>query len=300
MDNILFKNSCFTWYNLEHPGEELLTQYLEKLSLNVFTIQDAMEPGHLPKFEHQDNFDFILIRFFGKENRNYTNIVREFSHKIGIFIGRDFVLTVHQKPVTFWPEVLKHIETDANPDALTPKLLFYKIYKYTMLTFLPPAIRISEAIDNYESNLFTNFESKIELKNLYNLKRESSTCSKILIQTRDVLNEYKAYVKSVSSFNDLLELNNKFMHLHQQNTEDIQNLFTLTISVSDQRANDIMKILTIFSAFFLPLSFIAGVYGMNFQYMPELTYKWGYFAVLGLMLGVVIFIFSWFKRKKFL
>jgi magnesium transporter len=85
-----------------------------------------------------------------------------------------------------------------------------------------------------------------------------------------------------------------------QNTDDLQNLFTLTLSISDQRANEVMKILTVFAAFFLPLSFIAGVYGMNFDYMPELRYKWSYFIVLGLMLSVVIVIFIWFKRKKYL
>jgi len=300
MNHIFFKNECFTWYNLENPDEATVSGYLDKFSLNSFTVQDAMEAGHLPKFEHQDKFDFVLIRFYGKEPRSYTNIVREFSHKIGIFLGGDFVLTIHQKPVPFWDEIKKELEKEINKDKLVPKQLFYKIFKKTLDTYSQPAQKISQEIDVYENALFTRQNSKLDLKKLYKLKRESSTCSKILVLTRDVLNEYKSYVKSVSSFKDLQDHNAKLLHLHNQNTDDLHNLFTLTLSMSDMRANEIMKILTIFSAFFLPLSFIAGVYGMNFRFMPELDYKWAYFIVLGLMLCVVIVIFLWFKRKRFL
>jgi len=290
----------FTWYNLENPNEAVVSEYLNRFSLSSFTVQDAMEPGHLPKFEHQDDFDFVLIRFYGKETRSYANIIREFSHKIGIFLGDSFVITIHQKAVPFWDEIKNELEKDKNKDKLIPKQLFYKIFKKTLNTYSQPAIEISQEIDVYENALFTRQNSKIDLKKLYKLKRESSTCSKILVLMRDVLNEYKSYVKSVSSFKDLQDHNAKLLHLHNQNTDDLHNLFTLTLSMSDMRANEIMKILTVFSAFFLPLTFIAGIYGMNFHYMPELNYKWGYFIVLGVMLTIIIIIYSWFKRKKFL
>ena len=300
MNHIFFQNDCFTWYNLENPDEATINEYLHKFSLNSFTIQDAMEAGHLPKFEHQKDFNFVLIRFFGKEKRSFTNIVREFSHKIGIFIGYNFVITVHQKPVPFWEEIKKELNEDKSKSKLVPKQLFYKICKKTIHSFLEPAQAVSEEIDRYENLLFTRPLEKLDLKKLYKLKRSSSTCSKILLLIQDVLNEYKNYVKSASSFKDLQDYNAKMLHLHMQNTDDLQNLFTLTLSISDQRANEVMKILTIFAAFFLPLSFIVGVYGMNFDYMPELRYKWSYFIVLGIMLSVVIVIYLWFKRKKFL
>ena len=300
MDHIFFQNDCFRWYNLENPDEATVNEYLHKFSLNSFTIQDAMEAGHLPKFEHQENFNFVLIRFFGKEKRSFTNIVREFSHKIGIFMGSNFVITIHQKPVLFWDEIKKELNEGKSKANLLPKDLFYKICKKTIHSFLEPAVKISEEIDIYEKELFTKTREKTDLKKLYKLKRTSSTCSKILLLIQDVLNEYKNYVKSASSFKDLQDYNTKMLHLHVQNTDDLQNLFTLTLSISDQRANEIMKILTIFAAFFLPLTFIVGVYGMNFDFMPELHYKWGYFTVLGVMLIIVIVIYLWFKRKKFL
>lgn len=300
MDNVVFQNEHFAWYNLENPTEEMLAQYLDKFSLNSFTISDTMEPGHLPKFEHHENFEFVLIRFYGKERRSYTNIIREFSHKIGIFIGENFLITVHQKPMPFLNDILDFIKTEKVQDSFLPKNLFYQIVKRTLQTFQAPSVRISEQIDLHEDQLFLKKNKEVSLAELYKLKRESNTCSKILILTRDVLNEYKSYVKSASSYKDLQEFNAKLIHLHNQNSDDLQNLFHLSLSVSSQRANEIMKLLTIFSAFFLPLTFIVGVYGMNFRFMPELDWHYGYFICLGVMLVVVVVIFLWFKRKKIL
>jgi magnesium transporter len=70
------------------------------------------------------------------------------------------------------------------------------------------------------------------------------------------------------------------------------------LSVNAQKTNDVMKLLTVFSAFFLPLTFIAGIYGMNFKFMPELEGKYSYFVILGLMAILSILIFYWFRRKK--
>jgi magnesium transporter len=82
--------------------------------------------------------------------------------------------------------------------------------------------------------------------------------------------------------------------------ENITQLLNLYISLASQKTNDVMRILTVFSAFFLPLTFIVGVYGMNFQFMPELTSKWGYPGVLIFMAAVTFLIFQWFKRKSWL
>ena len=88
--------------------------------------------------------------------------------------------------------------------------------------------------------------------------------------------------------------------LYGQVLEDVNNLLNLSMSFAAQRTNDVMKVLTIFSVFFLPITFIAGVYGMNFQFMPELAQKWGYPASLALMAVVTFIIYQWFKRKKWL
>lgn len=301
METLFFKNNCFSWYNLENPGQEEVQKLLDEFSLTYYTVQDALEAGHLPKFEHQDNFDFLLVRFYGKEKRSYSNIVREYSHKIGIFVGENFLITIHQKEVPFWEQLLAELDNDKTRENLVPRKLLYKILLKTLNTYHAPSIKIAEQIEIYEQSLFTTErELKLNLKRLYELKRESNTCSKLLLLMRDVLNEFKPYIKNVASFKDAHELNTKLLHLHSQNTDDLQNLFTLTISVSDQRANEIMKVLTVFSAFFLPLTFITGFYGMNFDFIPGLHSKTGFILLFAIMVAIALVIFIWFKRKKFL
>jgi magnesium transporter len=87
---------------------------------------------------------------------------------------------------------------------------------------------------------------------------------------------------------------------YEQLTEDALNLVSMYMSISANKSNEVMKVLTIFSAYFLPLTFIVGVYGMNFEFMPELEWTFGYPLVIGLMVLVFILIYSWFRRKKWL
>jgi magnesium transporter len=88
--------------------------------------------------------------------------------------------------------------------------------------------------------------------------------------------------------------------LFDQLNEEMNQLLSLYISLSSQRTNEVMRILTIFSVFFLPLTFIVGVYGMNFQFMPELSWKYGYALVWIGMIAVTIFVWRWFKKRKWL
>jgi magnesium transporter len=99
---------------------------------------------------------------------------------------------------------------------------------------------------------------------------------------------------------DVMDQHLKMQALCNQVLDDVTNLMNLNFSYSSQRINEVMKILTMFSVFFMPLTFIAGIYGMNFEYMPELTKKWGYPAVLILMMVIAVVIYQWFKKKKWI
>jgi magnesium transporter len=99
---------------------------------------------------------------------------------------------------------------------------------------------------------------------------------------------------------DVRDQHLKMQTLYNQVLEDVNNLLSLSMSFSAQKTNDVMKVLTIFSVFFMPLTFIAGIYGMNFRFMPELNKRWGYPASLSLMVVVTVVIYFWFKRKRWL
>lgn len=297
---VLFQNQQVKWINLYNPSPTELEEIAFQYGFLKLTIEDSLEPGHLPKFESDENISFLLVRFFDKEKRTLKNIVREFSHKISIYFGKDFIITVHQKEANIFNRVIEKYINKTEINKVTRKGIIYNIINETLKTFETPATRMDEEVNMLEELIFSNDLDKLRLHTLYHLKREASACRKILDYTLDALNEYTYTNNRTSTMQDLKEDCIKMLHLHTQIVDDVQNLLSIYLSLNSQKSNDIMKTLTIFSAFFLPLTFIVGIYGMNFNYMPELTYKWGYPICILSMLILVIFIYAWFKRKKYL
>lgn len=302
MKDIYFKNKNFIWVNLYKTNSEEIKDTLNEFNLPEPVVNLSMHMKHLPKFERFENVDFFLIRSFLKEKTEKNYVIKEFTQKMKIFVADNFLITIHNKK----SKVLNKIKEDFNDTDHPPKItssreLLHKIIREVLKTYDKPADKVADIIEQHENTLFQdNVAVKESLKQLYQLKRESLACVKVLNQTRDVLNEYSAVLPNRHKIKELQELNASYLHLHTQNKEEVQNLSDLSISLSDLRLNEIMKILTIFSAFFLPLSFVAGVYGMNFTDMPELSYKWGYLGVLILMILIAVIIYFWFKKKNFL
>lgn len=297
---IIFENQQVKWINLHNPSKEELTEIASEYNFLKLTIEDSLEPGHLPKFESDENIAFLLIRFFDKQQHFQKNIVREFSHKFSIYYGKDFVITVHQNDTFIINNICSGYLKRTEKQKVTRKGIIYQIISETIKTYEAPADRMDEEIDNLEELVFSNNIDKLKLQTLYTLKREASACRKILDYTLDALREYSNVNNKSSTLQDLIEDTLKMLHFHNQIIDDVQNLLSIYLSLSSQKSNEIMKTLTVFSAFFLPLTFIVGVYGMNFKYMPELNLKYGYPISLGLMLIIVVVIFAWFKRKKYL
>jgi magnesium transporter len=118
--------------------------------------------------------------------------------------------------------------------------------------------------------------------------------------TAEPLNRIRPVAGNEAVIDDVRDQHLRIVTLYNAVLEDVNNLMNIYLSLAAQKTNDVMKILTVFSVFFLPLTFIAGIYGMNFTYMPELKQHWGYPAVWLLMAAIVVTIYFWFKRKKWL
>ena len=127
-----------------------------------------------------------------------------------------------------------------------------------------------------------------------------SVNKKLLILTEKVVDDLYKDTTSNPFIQDLKDLNLKLHSNYEQIHEDVSNLLNIYISISAHKTNEVMKVLTIFSVFFMPLTFVAGIYGMNFKHMPELEFTWGYPASLGLMLLIIVIIYVWFKRKQWM
>jgi magnesium transporter len=122
----------------------------------------------------------------------------------------------------------------------------------------------------------------------------------MLLLTQEIIDKIDPADASNAYTRDVRDMHVKQKNLYDVLSENSNHLLNIYFNISSQRTNKTMRVLTIFSVFFMPLTFIAGIYGMNFQYMPELRWKYGYPAMLALMAVVVVAIYIWFRKKRWL
>ncbi|HRP09043.1 MAG TPA: CorA family divalent cation transporter, partial [Gemmatimonadales bacterium] len=152
-----------------------------------------------------------------------------------------------------------------------------------------------------EEAVFTQRGRTFTTRDAFNIKRLLSLTRRILWQTSLALQKMMPPAERSDPLNqELRDTAEAYLFWIDQLTDEVNQLLQVQLSLSAKRTNEVMRILTVFSAFFLPLTFIVGIYGMNFHYMPELAVKWGYPAVLVAMAGVSAAIFIWFRRRGWL
>jgi magnesium transporter len=290
------ETSKLTWIDISQPEEKELLQVAEEFNLHLYTVRDSMEPGHLPKIETFDGVTFIITRMYNPIPGK-TFSIQDITSKIAIFYSADFIITIHRAEVAFLPEIKQKFQ---NRKKVTPLMIVTQILWQVTNTYEKPSDDLMLQTDNYESRIFLKHWIQGLQQNLYFLKRKAETGRRMLALTTDVINSVRQGEKNNPFLQDLHDLHVKLLHKYDQVLSNVNNLLSIYLLMSAQRTNEIMKVMTLFSAFFMPLTFLVGVYGMNFHYMPELKQTWGYPAVWIVMITVSAIIFFWFKRKRWL
>lgn len=287
----------FTWIDIENPSEEELKNLQLNYNLHPAALQDVLQPEHLPKIEMFDDTAFIICRFFDDEAQPPSDSIQKISRKLAIFYRKDLVLTIHRKPLKAYQQLIDRYETAFTLNAFE---LTCKIVKTVLISYEVPCQKIETEIDFYENRIFMKKRIPDLIKSLYEIKRRIYIIRKISNLTHDLVVHLGSHIethKSKPIYQDLKDYYTKVDTVIESNYDDIHNLLNIYISLSSQRTNEVMRTLTVFTAFFLPTTFVVGLYGMNFEFMPELHYTWGYPAVLGVMLAITVVIYAWFKRK---
>lgn len=285
----------WTWIDLENPSQEELQALAEEYQLHASSVQDCLQPGHLPKFELINGIVFIIVRVHNLKAHQEADTIQELTHKIAIFYSENFLITLHRPAMPLCDQLSKNF-TDPEKTPRTLDLLL-QILESAIKTYEIPAQRLIAELDFYEAKTFLQRKIPPLTKGLYHLKRKAAVAKKVLKISEVILTELK---KRYGIFPALQELSD--LHLQQEtNFDEIResaiNLMNMYISMSSQKTNEVMRVLTVFSVFFMPLTFIAGIYGMNFSFMPELKAKMGYPMAMLAMIIISVFIYFWFRRK---
>jgi magnesium transporter len=282
--------SNFEWIDLENPGHDELKTLTQPFNIDYNLLEDILEHGHLPKLERVNDYTFIILRAYSANFTDNITTVGELSNKIAFFCNNDRLITVHRAEFDF----LKN----RPDDFIYSETLMLNIINEMLLSFELPLQFQSKKMDEFEKEIFLKNGNSISIESLYFQKSKARISKKVLQLSQNVLNQISVKPESGSDLQDLKETTVGLLLNYDEIIEDANMILNTYLSVTAKKSNDVMKLLTIFSAFFLPLTFLAGIYGMNFDFMPELRLKNGYFLTLGGMLMVCIIIYFWFRRRK--
>jgi len=168
----------------------------------------------------------------------------------------------------------------------------------TLDSYDKPLQQAEDDIDSFEEGLFRPDMATPPLEKIHLLKRRVGLIKRMLWQTQNVIVRMTPTgERMVPLYQDLKENTESYHFWADQLQEDLNNLLGMHVTMASHRTNEVMRVLTVFSAFFLPLTFIVGIYGMNFEHMPELGKRWGYPAVIAVMFAVCLVIYVWFRRR---
>jgi magnesium transporter len=292
-----FADGEFKWIDVQSPNPDELHRLSEEYGIHEAFIADVLQPEHLPKYEPLGDISFFILRYYSADEKSKEDTIQGLTNKIAIFHHNNLVITIHRIEIAFIRELKINLIDSGKCNGVYH--LLNRLVKSVLLTFEPPAGWISKSIDFYESQTFLNKQTP-NLQAMYHLKRKIEMSKRLLKLSNDILEQIDDPAHEDPHTRDTRDLYVKLLTSYETMSDNVNNLLTLYFSISAQRTNEVMRILTIFSVFFMPLTFIVGIYGMNFDFMPELRIKFAYPAVIIFMVIVTIVIYTWFKRKGWL
>jgi len=288
------------WVDVQEPVNEVIEPLLEeRFGFHELAAEDTLSPNTLPKYDSFSSYDFFIFRTV---DVNVSEHQSE-TYKIAAFLGKNFLVTAHRRPLRAVDGVLERVGNgDARLLARGPDFLLYAIVDAMVDAHFPLLEQIEEAVDDLQDRIFENAED-MHLDELLHLKRDVNVLRRHSLPQRELLNQISRGDARFVQREHLIYFRDVYDHMFRisetidVDRDQMSGTMDAYLSVVANRTNEIMKVLTIFSAIMLPLSLIAGIYGMNFEHMPELKWLHGYPFALGLMIGVSVLMVGFFALK---
>jgi len=297
------KTPTITWINIDGIHDiEIIEKLGKQFDLHSLVLEDILNTGQRPKYEDFESHIFVVLKmlqFDKKENEIITE-------QVSILFGSNFVISIQEKEGDVFEPIRDRIRNAKGKirkmgvDYLAYCLLDAIVDSYYLILE-----KIGDRIEGMEEELIAN-PTPQTLQIIHNLKRDMIFLRKSVWPLREVVSglergESKLIKKSTHIFlRDVYDHTIQVIDTIETFRDMVSGMLDIYLSSLSNRMNEVMKVLTIIATIFIPLTFIAGIYGMNFKYMPELGWHWGYFGVLGLMAVIGILMVVHFKRKNWL
>lgn len=270
--------------------------------IHALVLEDILNTHQRPKFEEFDDYLYIVLKAMALA-ANEFNVEYE---QVSLLLLKKFVFTFKEKPDTLFDPIFNRLNNDkSNLRNLGTDYLTYVIMDSIVDEYFTLQDTFDELIEDVEDQLLTNPSSQT-LSTIQKIKRELIFLRRTVSPMRELLSAIQRSesslldIKTKRYFGDVYDHVIRVTEAMESYRDLITGMLDIYLSSVSNKMNETMKVLTIFASIFIPLTFIAGVYGMNFEYMPELKWRWGYPTLWAIFIGVSVFLLRFFKKKGWL
>lgn len=274
--------------------------------LHPLNMEDILNTSHRPKAEDNGSYIFVVLKMLGYESE--SDSVR--AEQVSLIIGKNYVVSFQEDSVDEFEVVRENIRKNkGRVREMGPDYLAYRLLDVVVDNYFSVLEKVGDKIETIENELVEN-PTRQTLEKIYRLKGEMITIRRAVWPLREVINSLEKDESELISHSTQPYLRDLYDHIvqlidtNENYREMTAGMMDIYLSSISNKLNEIMKVLTIISTFFIPLNFIAGLYGMNFNTavskynMPELNFYLGYPMALSVMMLVALGLFIYFKRKK--
>ena len=292
-----------TWINVEGIHRTDIIQKLgDCYGFHPLVLEDILNTDQRPKIEDYKDYIYIVLKMLS--NNKSPEIIVE---QVSLILGPNFVISFQEGMAgdVFNPVRERIRNGKGRIRSMGADYLAYSLVDSIVDNYFIILEKLGERIEDLEEELLIN-PSKETLHKIHQLKREMIFLRKAVWPLREVISAMergdsaltKEYIRVY--FRDVYDHTIQIIDVIETYRDMLAGMLDIYLSSISNKMNEIMKFLTIIGTIFIPLTFIVGVYGMNFEFMPELRWHWGYFSILFFMLVVSVFMLLYFKRKKWL
>ncbi len=292
-----------TWININ--GLNYVNE-IEKLGkhyeLHPLVLEDIVNIAQRPKIDEYENYLFIVLKML-----YYDKSQTIVSEQVSFVLGKNYVLSFQEAEGDVFNAVRDRIrQAKGRVRSMQSDYLLYTLIDAIVDHYFSVIEILGDKIEDFETEIFSGQIEEDASRKIQDLKREILRVRRAIFPLREVLNRIEKNESDLIQQKTITYYRDIYDHLIQV-TENIDiyremiwSLMDMYMTTISNKMNEVMKVLTIMASIFIPLTFIAGIYGMNFEYIPELQHRNGYFVVWGVMILIFLGMLYYFKRKKWL
>lgn len=301
-DSLRVDEDHILWVNVGGVHDpELVRAIGERFGIHPLNLEDVMNTDHRPKVEDHSDYLFIILKHFHPDAGGELK-----SEQVSVFLGPRFVLSFEETPDDLFKPVQERLRSGLRKYwSMGPGYLAYCLLDTVIDNYFVIMEQFDDAIDRLEEQSSGGILEGVSAQ-IQSLRREIIYVRRAVWPLREVIGFIQKRNTSLIDascnpfFMDIYDHIIQVLDTTETFREILSNLFDIFLSSQSNRMNEIMKVLTIIATTMLPLTLVAGIYGMNFKVMPERDTSWGYYYSLGLMAVIFVSMLVYFRRRKWL